>query len=231
VLPGTVIHGTLKFRGANADIQNGAKINNFDWDKTSSHERQWTFASYVWKFFRFVFTTIAYLLLAFLLLKLVPSFSENAARIMHEKPWAAGTWGFLAVISVIAAVIACIVLLILSFLISPAFGIVATLGSAGLYAVLFFVAAIPFSLWLGRLVLRGKSVVFSLGTGLVILNGVLFILKLMTAIPSAGPVFQSLSFLVKFGVIVFGSGAIVIVLKNRKHLSQERNQNTDTQQI
>lgn len=214
VLPGTIVHGSLKFRGANADIQNGAKINNFEWDKTDTYQQRRTFAFYTWKFFRFVFTTIAYLLLGFLLLKTFPIIMEKSAEFMQERPWTSAAYGFLTIFSIIAAAVMCIVLLVLSFLMSPAFGIVSTLGAMGLYAILFCAAAIPASIWLGTLIVNNKPVLFRLGTGLVILNGSLFVLKLLTEIPSAGFVFSGISFLVKFCVIVFGSGALVYAVKN-----------------
>ena len=212
VLPGTIIHGTLNFGGDNADIQEGAKINDFQWDKskvTAPDKQKREVYHYLWKFVRFFVTTAAYFLIGLLLFRLFPAFFGRAAEFVSEKPWNAIGGGLIAVFSTIAAAIFCVILLALSLLMSPAFGIVSSITAIGFYALMFFLATIPVTLWLGTLIFKEKPLAYRFGTGLIMLNAGLFLLMILGRLPAIGPVFPALAFVVKFGVVLLGGGALL----------------------
>ncbi len=109
--------------------------------------------------------------------------------------------------------IVCVVLLIFSLLMSPAFGIVSSITAIGFYALVFFLATIPVALWLGTLVLREKPLAYRFGTGLIMLNAGMFFLMVLGTLPAIGPVFPALAFVVRFGVILLGSGALLHAIR------------------
>jgi hypothetical protein len=212
ILPGTIIHGTLKFRGANADIQEGAKINDFQWDKskmTAPDKQKREIYYYLWKLVRLLVTTAFYFLIGLLLFRLFPTFFGRATAFVTEKPWNAIGGGLITVFSTIVVAIVCVVLLVFSLLMSPVFGIVSSITAVGLYALLFFLATIPVAIWLGTLVLREKPLAYRFGTGLIMLNVGLFFLMVLGALPVIGPAFPALAFVVKFGIVLLGSGALL----------------------
>jgi hypothetical protein len=216
VLPGTIVHGTLTFRGANADIQKGAKINDFQWDKSkaSAPDRQkQEVYYYLWKLIRLLITTAIYFFVGLLLFKLFPVFFGRATTFVTEKPWNAIGGGLITVFSTVVVAIVCVVLLIFSLLMSPVFGIVSSIIAVGFYALLFFLAAIPVAVWLGKLVLRGKPLTYRFGIGLMMLNAGLFFLMVLGTLPVIGPVFPALAFVVKFGVVLLGSGALLRAIR------------------
>ena len=192
VLPGAVIHGTLTFRGESADIQKGAQVKDFQWVKPTSaqagKERRVIYR-HAWKFVRLLFTIAVYFLMGLLLLKIFPTFFRRAVGYLAGKPWNALGHGAIGLIAGFAVAIACIVLLVLSIIMSPAFGIVSTLGAIAFYAGLFLFAAIPVSLWLGSIMFNEKAEAYRLGAGLVVLNVGLFIFMLLGLLPAVGPVF------------------------------------------
>ena len=212
VLPGTIIHGTLTFGGANADIQEGAKINDFQWDKskvTAPDKQKREVYYYLWKFVRLLVTTAFYFLIGLLLFRLFPTFFGRAAAFVTEKPWNAIGGGLITVFSTIVVAIVCVVLLVFSLLMSPVFGIVSSITAIGFYALVFFLATIPVAIWLGTLVLREKPLAYRLGTGLIMLKAGLFFLMVLGGLPAIGPVFPALAFVVKFGVVLLGGGALL----------------------
>ena len=138
VLPGTIIHGTLKFGGANADIQEGAKISDFQWDKskmTAPDKQKREVYYYLWKLVRLLVTTAFYFLIGLMLFRLFPTFFGRAAAFVTEKPWNAIGGGLITVFSTIVVAIVCVVLLIFSLLMSPVFGIVSSITAIGFYAL------------------------------------------------------------------------------------------------
>jgi cytoskeletal protein CcmA (bactofilin family) len=212
VLPGTIIHGTLIYKGNNAEIHEGAKIGDFQWDKskvTAPDRQKREIYYYLWKFVRLLVTTAVYFLIGLLLFRLFPTFFERAAAFVTEKPWNALGGGLITMFSVIVVTVICMVLLILSLLMSPAFGIVSSITAIGFYALVFFLATIPVAIWLGTLALREKLLVYRFGTGLIMLNAGLFILMILGGVPAIGPVFSALVFVVKFGVVLLGGGALL----------------------
>ena len=216
VLPGTIIHGTLKFGGANADIQEGAKITDFQWDKSkvaAPDKQKREIFYYLWKFVRLLVTTAFYFLIGLLLFRLFPTFFGRATVFVTDKPWNALGGGLITVFSAIAVAIICIVLLVLSLLMSPAFGIVSSITAIGFYALVFFLATVPVAVWLGTLVLREKTLAYKLGIGLAMLNASLFFLMILGRLPAIGPVFPALAFVLKFGVVLLGGGALLRAIR------------------
>jgi len=223
VLPGAVIHGTLTFRGESADIQKGAQVKDFQWAKPPSaqagKERRVIYR-HAWKFVRLLFTIAVYFLMGLLLLKTFPTFFRRAVGYLGGKPWNALDYGAIRLTAGFAVAIACIVLLVLSVIMSPAFGIVSSLGAIAFYAGLFLFAAIPVSLWLGSLMFNEKSEAYRLGAGLVVLNVGLFVFMLLGLLPLVGPVFSGLSFAIKLAVLLLGTGGLIHAL--RKAVSPDR---------
>jgi hypothetical protein len=216
VLPGTIIHGTLTFRGANADIQKGAKISDFQWDKSkvSAPDRQKREVYYyLWKLVRLLVTTAIYFFIGLLLFRLFPVFIGKATAFVTEKPWNAIGGGLITVFSTVVVAIICVVLLIFSLLMSPVFGIVSSITAIAFYALVYFLATIPVAGWLGTSVLREKPLTYRFGIGLIILNACLFFLMVLETLPVIGPVFPALAFVVRFGIVLLGSGALLRAIR------------------
>lgn len=215
VLPGAIIHGTLRFGGSSADIQKGARVTDFQWAKpgTAAPEKQtWGVYWYAWRFVRLLFTTGVYFLMGLLLFRLFPAFFERAAGFAARKPWSSVGHGAIGLFSGIAVAIVCVILLALSLIMSPAFGIMSGVAATAFYGLLFFLAAVPAALWLGGLILKDRSLAYRLGAGLVVLKVGLFALMLLGRVPAVGPVFPVLGFLVRFGVVLLGGGALLRAL-------------------
>ncbi len=214
VLPGAIVHGTLRFHGSNADIQKGAHIADFQWSKPdAAPEREtWGIQWYVWRFVRLLFTTGVYFLMGLLLLNLFPAFFRRAADFASRKPWSAVGSGAIGLFLGIAVVIACVVLLVMSLIMSPMFGIMSGMTATAFYGLLFFLAAVPAALWLGGLILKKRPSAYRLAAGLVALRVGLFLLMLLGRVPAIGPVFPALGFLVRFGVLLLGGGALLHAL-------------------
>lgn len=225
VLPGTIIHGTLTFRGANADIQKGAKISNLQWDKSKAvtpDQQKREIYRYLWKFLRLLVTIAVYFLIGLLFFKFFPVFFGRAAGFITEKPWNAIGYGLFAVFSTIVTAIACVILLVFSLVMSPAFGMVSSITAIGFYTLVFFLASIPVAVWLGTLVFREKPLAYRLVAGLIMVNVSVFILRILNTVPAIGAVFPALAFVVKFGVILLGSGALLRAIWEA-HLSAKKN--------
>lgn len=216
VLPGTVIHGRLTYKGANADIQEGAKINDFQWDKSKTatpDKQKREVYYYLWKFVRLLVTTAVYFLIGLLLFRLFPTFFGRVAAFVTEKPWNALGGGLVTVFSTIVVAIVCVILLAFSLLMSPVFGVVSSVAAIGFYSLLFFLATIPVAVWLGTLVLREKPLAYRLGIGLITLKVGLFFLMVLGELPAIGPVFPALAFVVRFGVVLLGCGALLRAIR------------------
>jgi hypothetical protein len=212
VLPGAKIHGVLKFKGANADIQKGAEVKDFQWTKTSQIPQKWYkggFFLYLWKFVRLAFTTAMYFLIGLILIRLFPTFAQSVADHAVLKPVNSVGVGLLTVVSIIGVAIGCIALLALSVIMSPVLGIATIIVSGALYVTVFYLAALPAALMLGTLMFANRSIQYRLGSGLIVLKGVLFILMLLAVIPVAGQVFSFIVALVRLGILLLGGGAIV----------------------
>ncbi len=216
VLPGTKIHGTLRFGGTDADVQKGAEIKDFQWTKPSLEGQGWRTRGvywYGWKFIRLLFTTAVYFLLGLVLVKLFPTSAQAVADCVVARPGSSVGFGLVGVFSTIVTFIACVVLLVLSVIMSPALGITATVAAAAVYTSLFYLAALPAALWLGSLMQKERTLPWRLGSGLVVLEVGLFLIMLLGKIPTVGPAFSVIAVLVKVGVILLGSGALLAGIK------------------
>jgi hypothetical protein len=212
VLPGAVIHGTLTFRGSQADIQTGAQIANLQWIKADAgapDQQKQHFYRYGWKTLRLLFTTAAWFLLGLLLFRLFPTFFNRTAEAATLQPWNVIGHGLVGVFSSIVAVIICVVLLLLSLIMSPVFGIVSGVSAVAFYVALSSLAIIPASLWLGTVMLRRKPFAYRLGAGLIVINVGLFVFTLLAKTTALGPVFTVLMVLTRLGVVLLGGGALL----------------------
>ena len=213
VLPGTVVHGTLTFTGAESDIRKGARLAAYDWKKTAEKPAAWNAGETVWEIVRAVFMTIAFMLVGLLLFRLSPSLSVKIDEYSFQKPWNAVAWGLAVMFSTIGALVAFIILLALSILITPAFGLVFGLAVTGIYALLFLMSVIPAGMLAGRLIARNKSMTARLIIGLVVLNGVVLLLELAGNVPVAGHAFNVIAFVIRFCAVMVGTGALAHALK------------------
>lgn len=213
VLPGTVIHGVLTYQGSSANIQKGAQVADFKWIKTKteidtgiSHKSK----KYIWKFVRTVFTTVVLFLLGLLLFRTFPVVFNSMSSYSEQNPWNAVLAGLVALFSTIPAVVVFIVLMALSFIISPAFGLIFGFTATGIYIVLFYLSIIPASLWIGNKIMKNNpNVLFRFGIGLVLFNITIYVLKLLAGLKVAGPLFPALAFIVKFGALLLGAGILI----------------------
>jgi hypothetical protein len=217
VLPGTIIHGKLKFRGSNAQIQKGAQVADFQWIKskiTPAERQKREITGALWKFIKLLFTTAAYFLIGLLLLRLFRGIAGKTEQFAAAKPWNAMGYGLIALVSTIGALIVCILLLVLSLLMSPAFGLVFGASVTAGYIVLFYLATIPAAVWLGGILLKGRrDIAYRFGLGLVLINVGLFIVDLFGKLPAVGPIFPVLGFIVRFGAILLGAGALLYSIR------------------
>ncbi len=213
VLPGTIVHGTLKYTGSTADIQKGARVADFKWTKTKtapdekiSRETE----KQIWKFVKLLFTTVVLFLIGLLLYKSFPAVFTGMGEFSARRPWNAILYGLIAVFSTIPAMVIFIVLMALSFIMSPAFGLIFGITATGIYVALFYFAMIPAGLWLGNLILKNKSnVLLRFGLGLILFNLAVFIFNLLAALHVAGPLFPAIAFIVRFGAVLLGAGILM----------------------
>lgn len=213
VLPGTIIHGKLTFRGQKADIQSGSQIANFRQIRphiSLAERRSRELNQTIWKFVHLIFSTAVYFLLALLIYRFFPVFFKRQGELASAKPWGMMGIGAVTLLSTIIAFIAWIILLVLSLLISPLFGLTfGALVMAG-YMALFFFSTIPVAFWLGNLILgERRNLAYRFGTGLAIYSVGLFVLGILTQLPVIGFIFGIAAFLVRFGALLIGSGAIL----------------------
>ena len=213
VLSGTIIHGKLKFRGSEAEIQKGAKVPDFQWIKSKLTSQEWQTRQiyrYIWKFIRFLISTAVYFLMGLFLLRLFPAIFRKMEEFTTQKSWNAIGYGLIALFATIAVAISSVILLIMSLIMSPVFGLVFGIIGITFYMGLFFLAGIPAALWLGSLIGKEKlNPAYRLGVGLIILNLGLFILVSLGKLPTAGPMLATLAFLIRFGTTMIGTGALL----------------------
>ena len=213
VLPGTVVHGTLTFTGSAADVSRGARIAKYEWKKTTEQPSAFKIGETVWEGVRTVFMTVAFMLLGLLLFRAFPSAFARIDDFAFQKPWNASAWGLAVIFSPVAALVLFILLLALSVLITPAFGLVFGIVAAGTYAALVLVSAIPAGMLVGRLIARNKSMTARLVIGLVALNGVVLLFELAGNIPVAGHAFNAIAFVIRFCAVMIGTGALAHAAK------------------
>jgi len=213
VLPGTVVHGTLTFTGSAADVSKDARIGKFDWKKTPESVSAFRAGETVWDVVRTVFMTVALMLLGLLLFRAFPSAFARIDDFAFQKPWNASAWGLAVIFSPVAAIVLFILLLALSVLITPAFGLVFGVATAGMYALLVLLSSVPAGMLVGRLIAGNRSMTARLIIGLAALGGVMALVDLAGHIPAAGHAFNAIAFIIRFCAVMIGTGALAHEVK------------------
>jgi cytoskeletal protein CcmA (bactofilin family) len=217
VLPGTVVHGTLKYKGSTADIQKGARVADFKWTKTKTAPDKGISretGKHIQDFVKLLFTTVVLFLIGLMLYKSFPAVFTGMGDFSAHKPWNAILYGLIAVFSTIPAMVLFIVLMVLSFIMTPAFGLIFGITAATAYVGLFYFSTIPAGLWLGNLILRNNpNLLLRFGLGLILFNLILYILNLLADLHIAGPLFMAVAFIIKFGAVLLGAGILMHTAK------------------
>ncbi|HEX3048650.1 MAG TPA: hypothetical protein VHY08_28130 [Bacillota bacterium] len=214
VLPGTVIHGKLTYRGAAAAIQKGAQINDYQWIKPPvNYAKQWAHnrGEFIWKLIRLLFTTGIYFLIGLAFYKLFPKLFEKQGEIIRQKPLGAIGIGLATLVSTVFSCVVVLILLLLALaIISPVIGLIFGTVAFLFYVLIFYFSTLPVSLWLGNALFQDKlSLPYRLGIGLVVITFAKFTFDLLSQFYILGSLFSVLSFILGFGVLVVGVGALV----------------------
>ncbi|NLW47083.1 MAG: hypothetical protein GXY86_07075 [Firmicutes bacterium] len=210
---GTVIHGKLKYRGTQLDIESGAEIGDVDWIKpavkTGGMQVREIIAE-IWNLVRLILGTAVYFLLGLAFYRLFPKTFQHQAELIKTKPFNIAGVGLLGLVSTLSSLILFIILLAFSALINPGIGLIFGTAMTLGYILLFYCSSIPVALWLGGLMLKqDASVPYRFGVGLATITIGLFILKFLAKLPVVGPVFPLLRFMLVFSVLIMGTGALL----------------------
>jgi cytoskeletal protein CcmA (bactofilin family) len=204
------INGNLTYKSENnAFIQPGAKISGItshilpEAEEKQSESFPFSLLSSVQaKFIGFLMALITGLIL----IMVIPRTVSHVAESLREKPGASIGWGALLLfITPIAAIIICITII----------GLPVGLITLALWVILIYLAQIPVSLLLGKLILQ-RFIVIKESKGVMIgcLALGLLILKLIAIIPYIG-------FLVGLVVTLFGMGTVIVSIRNRRIITGE----------
>lgn len=229
VAPGAKIHGTLSYKSVSAaDISPQAQISETNWAqaKADISGNKPANTNYLSKFIKIIFTTAIYFLFGLLLYKLFPNFFKKLSENINEKPLAIFGRGLITIITPIVVLLCIILLFILSaWVISPSIGFLLMTVFTGFYALLFYLAAIPVSLWLGTKLFKEKfRVPYTFGLGLVIITAIDTILDLLSSFSGA---FSILSFILSLAILIFGVGSLIYGIRNSySSLKQDSELNT-----
>ncbi len=218
VLPGTVIHGRLKCRGIELNIEKGADVADVDWVKPtvkSAEKQRRELTKEVWGLIRLLFGTAVYFLFGWAFYKLFPAVFHRQGEVIAAKPLTVTGVGLIGLVSTLASLVVFVVLLIFSVLINPGIGLIFGTAMTLGYILLFYFSTIPVALWLGSLMLKNATCIpYRFGVGLATLTVSLFILKLLAKLPIVGPVFPVLRFIAVFVVMIMGVGALLYAIKD-----------------
>jgi hypothetical protein len=213
VLSGTVIHGRLKYRGAQLEIEDGAEIGDLDWIKPAVKTRiiqAREITKDIWALVRLLFGTAVYFLLGLAIYRLFPNVFHSQGQLIATKPLNVAGVGLIGLVSTLASLVAFIILLAFSGLINPGIGLIFGTAMTLGYILLFYFSTIPVAFWLGSLMLKQNvSVPHRFGVGLATITIGSFILKILAKLPVVGHVFPPLRFIVVFGVLIMGVGALL----------------------
>ncbi len=215
ILPGTIIHGKLTYGSkTRINVPKGAVVKSQKWIKIAPKKARNSSASVAdiaMSFLKMLLGAIAYFLVAMLLLKLFPGIFRRLSDAINDKPLQTAGVGFAGMFSILAVFIALIILIIFSALFSAwSLGVVATMLVAVFYTVIFYLALMPVSLWLGDALFKDKytfAARFALGLGVISFTQ--FILNSLGKVPSVGAIFEFLSFIVASGIGLLGVGALL----------------------
>lgn len=220
VLPGTVIQGTLNYKGAiEADIKEGANVKNFNWTKAPAavkNNREHKNVFNLWHFIKMLIATVIYFLISMAFYKGFPDIFRRQGDVISKQPLNVVGVGLIALISVLGILILFIILLLLTALLASPSAVLILGGLvASIYLILFYFSSVPVSLWVGNILLKDRySLPVRYGTGLTIITLTLYSIKLMSNIPGPGFLFTFLMVVTALAVQVVGIGAILFLWKD-----------------
>lgn len=217
VLSGSVIHGRLKYRGAQLDIEDGAEIGDLDWIKPAIKEKIQVreITKEIWNLVRLLLGTGVYFLLGLAIYRLFPNVFRNQGELIATKPLNVAGVGLIGLASTLSSLVAFIILLAFSGLINPGIGLIFGTAMTLGYILLFYFSTVPVAFWLGSLMLKqNPNVPYRFGVGLATITIGLYILKILAKLPVVGPVFPPLRFIAVFSVLIMGVGALLYGAKS-----------------
>lgn len=221
ILPGAVIHGKLTYSGITpAEIQNGASVGNFRWEKTTENvkeaEQKITAGYVIKRLIRTLITAVLYFLIASLFMKAFPPIFTRQERIIRLKTLNVIGLGFLTVISVTASIIITIVLSMLSlFAVLPSIAVFFGSSLIFLYILIYYFSTIPVSLWLGDRILSSDcNIACRFGTGLTVVTLIMFLLETLKELDNIGFIFGFFYFLLSVAIVIVGAGTFLYSLRD-----------------
>ena len=215
ILPGTVIHGTLTYKGiAQADIRAGANVKNVKWVKPDINQIKNENSKEIFNFWQFIKMLIAmgiYFLISIVFYKIFPELFSRQGEIIAKKPLNVIGTGLIGILTIIAAFILFILFLVITALVaSPTAAMVFGTGIALLYIILFYFSTVPVSIWLGNFILKDMySLPIRFGAGLTIITLMLYSIELLSRIQGIGLLFSIILFIATIAVVATGTGALL----------------------
>ncbi|HPU22378.1 MAG TPA: hypothetical protein PL099_05320 [Thermoclostridium caenicola] len=213
ILQDTVINGKLTYIGANAFTPPSyARVKDYEYIKVSPSESSSRMD--VMAVVKRLATLTVYYLFALLLFRLFPRFFVRSGDFIAKSPLATAGVGMATLGTFVGGLLILLILILLVMTILDK----SILGFTGLVFLFFglmtiLFADLPVSLWLGgKIAGKTDSVPARLAAGLVTIQAAKLILKLLGGLPSVGPVFSALGFMVNAAVWLLGTGAIVKTL-------------------
>jgi len=220
VMPGTVIEGTLYYKGNMAPvIPSDATVGKVEFTEQTAHHSKNTMEASGWKVaIRIVLTSLLLFLLALLLLKLFPGFFEKPADFIQSGIMTTAGVGVAALgVFVGGGILLFIITIISVFLFQPIIFFILMSIPFSVLLVFGYFATLPVALYIGRLVSRRMVKVISIPGVLAIGIGILTVVKvallLLAGLPGVGGVIAFFGGLLGFVVWILGTGANVRGMK------------------
>jgi hypothetical protein len=183
--PHAVITGNLRYRvpAGKVHIDSAARISGTVTALPVS--RGWSLKYWLW--------TLGFLVAGGLVVALLPGFTAEAAAIIPQRPFRSALVGLgWFIIAPIAITIAAITVI----------GLPLAIIAAVLWGILLYLGAVPFAIWVGRLLLGARTRAGRQGVLLTFLIGGVLLLA-VSVIPVIGPIVTAIA-------LCFGFGAIII---------------------
>lgn len=218
ILPGTVIHGTLTYKGINqADIREGTNIKEVKWIKPDINQLNKVNRKEVFNFWHFIKMLIAmavYFLISLVFYKIFPKLFIHQGNIIQKKPLNIIGTGLIGILTVIAALIIFVLFLAFTVLAArPTAAIALGAVTTAIYVTLFYFSTVPVSIWLGNYILKDMySLPVRFGAGLTIITLCMYSLELLSKIQGIGLIFSIILFTARLAVITIGTGSLMHVL-------------------
>ncbi|MBI4651492.1 polymer-forming cytoskeletal protein [Candidatus Desantisbacteria bacterium] len=220
VLSGTVIHGKLTYKTPKkAHIESDVHVEDSQWIEVkdlSTHSQLPDSKETAHDLLKLLLSTSVYFLLAMLLFKMLPNTFKYQGDLIARKPFKIMGIGFIGIVSILGALIMLIILIVLSvFFKTPMPAVIFGLLSMVFYAAVFYLAAIPVSIWLGNIILKNRyNIPARFAVGLGIISVTKFMLNYFKNLTAVGPFFGFLSFMTMFIIILTGMGALLVTVKD-----------------